>query len=207
MDFEKHIDELVVGKRVFEIGGLGNIDHYKKNNFEGFRHKRLKVLAKELYSGDIYKQGIECANNAGFDFFYFDVEVTRVENEIGCFDRILLLDVIEHLNNIGLFLNNIRHYMDDKSELIISTPNPMAINNILNVLFGRGLGTYSDHTVWIDEVNMMQLTRRYGYEINDINYFTFEAGVTDTFKQKVINSCGKINKYLHQNYLFILKIK
>ncbi len=205
MNFEKYIDEKVTNKKVLEIGGIGDYENYSKNNFIGWRHKRLKDISKELIGGDIEKNGIEFVNSKGFDFKYFDIEQTNFSLETGKFERILLLDVIEHLNNIGNGLENVKNYMDKNSQFIISTPNPMALNNIFRTLFGKKTNTLEDHTVWMDETNFQQFAIRYGYKIIEVEYFTFNP--SSGTKQKIMNLFGKFNKYFHQNFVVVLKIK
>ncbi|MBN2781776.1 MAG: methyltransferase domain-containing protein [Campylobacterales bacterium] len=205
MDFEKYIDEKVSNKKVLEIGGIGDYENYSKTDFKEWRHIRIKTIAKELIGGDIEKGGIEFLNARGFDFRYFDIENTNISSDTGKFERILLLDVIEHLNNIGNALENIKNYMDDKSEFIISTPNPMALNNIVRTLLGKKINTLEDHTVWMDEINFQQFAKRYGYEISEINYFTFNPNSSS--KQMLMNVLGNFNKYFHQNFVVVFKLK
>lgn len=205
MDFEKWIDEKVADRKVLEIGGIGDYENYEKTDFKEWRHKRIKQIAKELIGGDIEKDGIKFVNSRGFNFKYFDIENTDITANTGKFERILLLDVIEHLNNIGNGLENIKKYMDDTSEFIISTPNPMALNNIARTLIGKRINTLEDHTVWMDEINFQQFAKRYGFEISEIQYFTFNPNRGG--KQMFMNLLGKINKYFHQNFVVVLKLK
>lgn len=205
MDFEKYIDSKVTNKKVLEIGGVGDYENYSKTDFVEWRHKRLKDISKELIGGDIETNGIEFVNSKGFDFRYFDIENTNILEETGKFDRILLLDVIEHLNNIGNSLENVKNYMDTNTEFIISTPNPMALNNIFRTLLGKRINTLEDHTVWMDEINFQQFAKRYGFKIVEVKYFTFNPNYG--LKQKIMNLFGKFNKYFHQNFVVVLNKK
>ena len=205
MDFEKYIEEKVIDRKVLEIGGIGDYENYSKNNFIDWRHKRLKDISKELIGGDINEDGIEFVNSKGFDFKYFDIEKTNFSSETGKFERILLLDVIEHLNNIGNALENVKNYMDSKCEFIISTPNPMALNNIVRTILGKRVNILEDHTVSMDEINFQQFATRYGFEIAEVEYFTFNPNYG--LKQKIVNLFGSFNKYFHQNFVVVLKLK
>ncbi|WP_169754222.1 class I SAM-dependent methyltransferase [Campylobacter curvus] len=204
MDIEKYLDKKVINKKVLEIGGIGNYEKYVLDNFEGWRHKRLKGIAKSLRGGDINVKGIEVVNQNGFSYFYFDAEKTDMIADIGKFDTILLIDVIEHLNNIGLALENIKKYMSSDSEFIISTPNITSFNNIVRVLLGKKVNTLEDHTVWMDENNFHQFAKRYGFKIIEIHYCTFNP--KSGLRQSIINFMGNINKYFHQNFIVVLKI-
>lgn len=205
MDFENYINSKVSSKKVLEIGGLGDFIEYSKQDYQEWRHKRLVEHASSVCGVDINKEGIELVSKSGFDYNFLNLEFTSVDNELGKFDSILLLDVIEHLNNIGTSLDNIKQFMTDDAELIVSTPNPMAMNNIVRVLLGKKPNTLADHTVWLDETNMRQLAERYDYDIVDVLYFTFRPDIS--MKQRTMNFFGSLNKYLHQNFVVVLKKK
>ena len=205
MNFENWLDEKVKNKYVLEIGGLGDINLYEKNNFKDWRHNRLKSLAKHIIGGDINEEGIELVRKYGFSYVYLDIEKTNISNKIGKFDVILMLDVIEHLNNIGKALVNLKNYMKENTEVIISTPNPFSFNNIARVLLGKKVNTFEDHTVWLDESNFKQLAKRFDFDIKEIYYITFNP--TSSIKQKIIYTLGNINRYLHQNLVVVLKNK
>jgi len=205
MNFENFIDNKIKDKKILEIGGLGDYKKYDKNNFVLWRHHRVRKLSKELVGGDINENGIKFVNSKGYNFRYFNIENTNIVNETGKFEKILLLDVIEHLNNIGQALENIKNYMNEDSEFIISTPNIMSFNNIFRTILGKRINTLEDHTVWLDEINFNQLAKRYDFEIVYIQYFTFNP--TANIKQRIVNFFGKLNKYFHQNFVVILKLK
>jgi SAM-dependent methyltransferase len=205
MDFEKYINSKVSSRKILEIGGLGDFKKYSKQDYQEWRHKRLVEHASSVCGVDINKEGIEFVNKSGFNYNYLNLESTCVDNQLGKFDSILLLDVIEHLNNIGTSLDNIKQFMKDDAELIVSTPNPMAMNNVVRVLLGKKPNTLADHTVWLDETNVRQLAERYDYDVVDVLYFTFRPDMS--MKQRAMNFFGSLNKYLHQNFVVVLKKK
>ena len=93
--------------------------------------------------------------------------------------------------------------MNDNSELIITTPNIMSLNNIYRTLLGKKLTTLDEHTVWIDEINFQELARRHGFEVIETIYFTFTPNAN--IKQKLMHTLGGINKYIHQNIGVVFK--
>ena len=204
MNFEKYIDNQVMNQSVLEIGGIGDYKNYALNDFKNWRHLRLKQIAHSLYAVDINKEAVNFLNDKGFNFIEFDVETSRIEDKIGKFDKIVMLDVIEHLNNIGLALSNLKNYMHPCSELIISTPNPLAFNNIFRALTWKKINTLEDHTCFIDAQNFFQLAKRYNFNVEEIHYFTFDG---NSVKQKLLNFLGNINKIFHQNILVRMTIK
>jgi hypothetical protein len=86
---------------------------------------------------------------------------------------------------------------------VITTPNPFCFNNIIRVLLGKKVNTFEDHTVWLDENNFKQLAKRFNFDIKNIYYTTFNPNLN--MKQKIIYSLGRVNKYLHQNLVVVLK--
>jgi 2-polyprenyl-3-methyl-5-hydroxy-6-metoxy-1,4-benzoquinol methylase len=184
---------------------MGDIKVYKKNNFINWRHNRIRNLAKYLVGGDINLEGIDLVKKCGFNYIFFDVEKTSLSSELGKFDVILMLDVVEHLNNIGLALENLKNYMHTDSELIITTPNPFAFNNIIRVLIGKKPKTNEDHTAWFDETNLHQLAKRFKFHIKEQHYFTWNTN--PVVKQKIINLAGNFNKYFHQSLVIVFTLE
>jgi 2-polyprenyl-3-methyl-5-hydroxy-6-metoxy-1,4-benzoquinol methylase len=89
------------------------------------------------------------------------------------FDRVLCMDVIEHLRNGQNFLRTLRPFLEDTSVIILSTPNVAHIRIRLKLLFGQFGYT---KTGVMDETHVHFYTRdtlkecfeRAGYDIEKI---------------------------------------
>ena len=120
MKREKIILSRMAGKDVLDIGSIGQTESYS---------------LWDLYKNSDYKSltGIDLSDAESETKEVFKVEKLRdssivhgnMENHTfdRMFDLIIAGDVIEHVENQGLFLRNILKHLKDGGELIITTPN------------------------------------------------------------------------------------
>jgi len=212
MDIELFLENLVKDKDVLEIGGLGDIKRYTKENFINFRSLKLSKIAKSFLSIDINREGIEIVRNAGFDFYYYgnieNFESLPLEIKNSNFDVILLLDVIEHLSNVGLALQNINKLLRKEGLVVISTPNPWAIPKLRRIIVGSEPSEYPEHTCYIVPSHFRELFRRTNFSLKKYFYFTYDAHYSKQayIKGKFIKFLAKFNKLFHTHVL-VLGIK
>lgn len=127
---------------------LPKIDIYKTDRFS-FALAKLKACGK--MNGEVYDLGAgkglmqKKIENLGFQWFGFDISPAKKsikkwdlnrpcpQGEKSC-DVIILLEVIEHLNNVERSLQNIRRAMRKKGILILTTPNPRWSRSRLHAL-------------------------------------------------------------------------
>ena len=136
----------IKGKSILDIGAVGN--QLTKNNLN------IKTFSKEYVGIDIQEaEGIIVADAQNFD-------LKRK------FDIILALDIIEHLENAGLFLDCVKKHMKKGSKLIITTPNCLAITYMIE-------GRYylnREHTCAYQEQTLKELLRRKGFDVKITHY-------------------------------------
>lgn len=205
--FEQKLDALVRGKKVLEIGGLGFYDEYIASNFAGWRTPRLKELAKSFVSIDIDTRHIELAREHGFEYFVFgDIEEYASLKVPGLaphsFDVVLMIDVIEHLNNVGKAMHTIKELLAPGGIVAISTPNPWSFNNVLNLFRRKAPSVLEDHTYYVVERNFMQIMRRNKFRIKEIIYYT-SANSAHRIKQAFVKAAGAYHKLFHSHILVI----
>ena len=91
------------------------------------------------------------------------------------FDRILLLDCLEHLRDPGNLLEDSRRLLEARGKLIVSVPNAVNLTVRLMVLFGafryadRGILDWS-HLRFFTRKSVRQLLTSYGFRITSTNY-------------------------------------
>lgn len=112
----------------------------------------IKTLAPDLRPRVVFDVGAGAApmraraEDAGLAWFGFDLHpgnsiVSRWDLSDPCPKRdekaglVLLMDVLEHLENPGLALDHIAEVIDDKSYLLLSTPNPRWSRSRLDALW------------------------------------------------------------------------
>jgi SAM-dependent methyltransferase len=103
-------------------------------------HFALEKAAAELYGFDFDQAGLDMMKEAGAEnLFRADLEKL---DEVGLdetFDVIIAGEMIEHLSNPGLFLEGIKRFMNDRTQLVITTINAYcAFRFVIYGLRGRG---------------------------------------------------------------------
>ena len=94
-----------------------------------------------------------------------DIVVGDMENhDFGKkFDVIVAGDVIEHLNNPGLFLANVARHLKDDGKLIITTPNAKWWTVVMRPHF--------DHTAWYDVFTLRVILDRHFFQVDDFSFY------------------------------------
>lgn len=79
------------------------------------------------------------------------------------FDIVIAGDVIEHVSNQGLFLDNIQRHLRDDGLLILTTPNAKWPTVFLR--------PHPDHVLWHDKSTLTGLLRRHGLSVKYFQYY------------------------------------
>ncbi|HEX4167067.1 MAG TPA: bifunctional glycosyltransferase/class I SAM-dependent methyltransferase [Bryobacteraceae bacterium] len=93
----------------------------------------------------------------------------------GQFDRILLLNRLEHLRNPACLLEDCRRLLEGRGKLIVSVPNAVNVTVRLMVLFGsfryadRGIMDWS-HLRFFTRKSVRNLIRQSGFRISAVHY-------------------------------------
>lgn len=159
---EKLILNLIKGKDVLDIGSIGQSGDYS---------------LWELYKTSGYKSltGIDLPDAEETVSEYFkdnplnsnDTRIIRGNMETCLFDNtfdvIIAGDVIEHVNNQGLFLSNIYKHLRPNGKLIITTPNAKWLTAITK--------PNPTHTLWHDKYTLERILDLNGFKIDFFRYY------------------------------------
>jgi len=159
------IKDIIVGKRVLDVGCLGVTEEELKLH-EKIRDAASycvgldnKTLVEEL-AGREWK--VACADAESFDL---DER----------FDVVFGGEVIEHLANPGAFLESARGHLVDGGRIILTTPNPYYLGRVLRAFLGIGQNVNPEHTHWHCMITLPQLLRRYGFSIEKIAWLQYRS--------------------------------
>jgi SAM-dependent methyltransferase len=143
---EKIIKEYIKGKDVLDVGGVGQ-------NAEYNLWHELKAHAKSLTGIDILPSNDKNIATGNMEAYSFGKK----------FDVVILGDVIEHVDNQGLLLDNARRHLNADGTLIVTTPNAKWLS-----VFKR---TNPTHMLWHDRSTLYAILLRHGFEVIDFYYY------------------------------------
>lgn len=161
--------ELAEGDKVLDIGC-----------YIGYMSYLLAKKHKEVTGIDILSHNIQIAEEkfklSNLRFMVMEAENLSFPNET--FDCIILTEVIEHIENPMDLLKRIHALLRPDGFLIISTPNPISVDTIINLgivrkfrkqfdkvdIEQKGIGTHVDHIYSWDIFTLYRLLNRSGFK-------------------------------------------
>lgn len=163
------------GKRVLHLGCVDQgLAEYKLAHGQ-YLHARLHAVCAELWGIDVDAEGIAWMKSQGWPNLYAgDIEDLAADSSFlptQPFDLLVLSEVIEHLDNPGRFLQAIRPFFGPQTELLLTTPNAMRLDNILATLQGQEW-VHPDHNSWYSYQTLHALLGKFGYIIRSVAVYT-----------------------------------
>lgn len=139
-------------------------------------HFAIASQAEELHGLDFDQEGIDALARCGITNLYRgDLETLDEVPIEQTFDVIVGGEIIEHLNNPGLFLNGIQRFMTSESKLVITTIN--AYGALRYFVYGlRGKGgkaepVHPDHVAYYSYSTLKLLVERAGLVMDDFCFY------------------------------------
>lgn len=185
------VKQFVGGKKVLDLGCVRHdIDETYKDIW---LHGIIRQQAKSVLGVDYLENEIEELKKRGFNVVCANVETMELNDT---FDVVVAGDIIEHLNNFGMFLERVKAHMKPDGIFLITTPNPVNFMRFMSVLQRGDAGANPEHTCWFTERVLRQLLDRYGMFIETVDY------IDDTY-QYYKRSSRLWWPFLALNYLLV----
>jgi len=155
-DLLGHIETLVRGKRVLDIGVVEHSLSYM--NRPDWRHGRICKVASHCLGIDILAPLVEELNSRGFNVRCVDAtsDVDLGER----FDVAFIGDVIEHVDNAARLLKFAARHLAPGGRLYVTTPNPFSRKFVRQFKREGVMVVNLDHVAWITPTMAMELARR-----------------------------------------------
>ena len=163
------------GKKVLHLGCVdeGLTEERMKSGI--FLHFKLKNITTEVWGVDISEEGIRLLQEHGTDNLIVgnieqidEIEELKRHN----FDIILLTEVLEHLNNPGLFLQKVKKLFASNTIMIITVPNGLRLTGLIHQIKGYEF-VHPDHNYWFSYKTLETLMRKNGYHIEELLVYSF----------------------------------
>lgn len=170
------IRDISAGKRVLHLGCTNWPYTRDAIAADMLLHTRLSETASELYGFDFDQEGIDVLASSGFtNLFRADLENLAAVELNKQFDVIIAGEMIEHLNNPGLFLEGIKRFMDRNTLLVLTTVN--AYSGMRFFVYGlRGQGgkvepVHPDHIAYYSYSTLRLLLERHNFLVEDFMFY------------------------------------
>lgn len=152
---------------VLDIGVCEHtVDHAQST---GWMHRRIKEAARRVVGVDILEDMSAELRRRGYDVRCVDAtsDVDLGER----FERVLIGDVVEHVDNPVALLRFAGRHLAADGLVLVSTPNPHYYLNCRTVLRGKALVPNLEHVRWISPAYALEIGRRAGLHL--IRYTCF----------------------------------
>lgn len=181
-----YIVERCINKSVLHLGFIQHSHLYKQKIAENdWLHAKIGRVASRLVGIDYLTKTVdEIEDEYGYDVYAGDVmELSTVPLE-EYFDVIVCGELIEHIENPGLFLDGVKRFCHKDTEIILTTPNPWSNSRIQLIQSGvlEDQWLNPEHTMWFSFQTMNQLLDRKGYSCILSDYY-YAQNKQDIFNQ------------------------
>lgn len=173
------ITEMCAGKRVLHLGCTNAPYTEDSINNDMLLHFKLEKIASSLYGIDSDQDGLDILKEHETDHLYFaDLEHLDLLELDETFDVIVAGEMIEHLNNPGLFLSGIRRFMNPETRLLITTINAYCGMRFvwygLRGKRGKAEPVHPDHVAYYSYSTLSLLLKR--HELNVESFLFYDLG-------------------------------
>ncbi len=162
------ICELVKDKDVLDVGC---VQHKADNETSaGWLHRHISAAARTVLGLDLEEVEVKRLRDKGYNVIHGDATSIDIGRQ---FNAIVAGEIIEHIDNPGLFLNNMRKHLTTDGFLVISTPNVFFPLHFLESVFGSPYKRWnSQHVQWYCYFTLENLLKRNGFSVLDCYYTT-----------------------------------
>lgn len=191
----KPVLERCKGEKVLHLGCVDEGLTVERIKNGTLMHLQLMKVAKEVWGVDKNEEGIKLLQKEGIgNLILGDVEhldsIKELQGE--SFDIILASEIIEHLNNPGLFLQSAKILFSPNTEMILTTPNAFRFTEMSYNLKGYEF-VHPDHNYWFSWKTLSSLLIKNGYAINEILAYSFVDYEVPICKRAVRKILGRKN--------------
>ncbi len=155
-------------------------------------HQKLADVSDELWGFDINEEGIHFLEERGFDnLFCGDASnINHVKPlQKNNYDVIVATELVEHLQNPGLFFQTVQSLMiPGETTLIITVPNAFRISTLMKLMHNVEY-VHPDHNYWFSYHTITNLLRKNEFDISQVYAYAFnQVGIIPRGFKKILGS-------------------
>ncbi len=197
------IQRYITGREVLDFGC---VDHnFKKAVVEKKRfwlHGFICNHANKCIGVDWSENEIRKLNEAGYHCIGGNAESVNLNRK---FDVIIAGELMEHLHNPGLFLENVKRHLNDDGVFILTTPNPFSWWRFVDIAVKGNPSVNEEHTCWFCPKTLCYLIMQHGFDIKEIFWVTlYNCNPPHHLVERIARA---IRGYFSSYFLIIAHIK
>jgi len=177
---DDYLLSITSGKRVVHVGCVDWPLSQERLRDGSLLHEKLLLNAESVLGVDVDTKGMERLQNT-LGGLYSNIDLTDSDvntNEVTAFkpDVILAGDVIEHVSSGQDLLNGLARLVNEtEADLVLTTPNSLAIRNVFNTALGLEM-VHPDHSCIYSPLNLRTLVERSGLQVQNWTYYSIKTG-------------------------------
>jgi 2-polyprenyl-3-methyl-5-hydroxy-6-metoxy-1,4-benzoquinol methylase len=167
---QDYLTNLVTGKTVLDVGCVEH-SAATQEQLDTFLHKNLRRSASRVVGLDFNEQGVAELNRRGYEVVCGDAMTVDVGER---FDIVIAGEIIEHVENPGGLIRNLKKHLKPGGLLVVTTPNPFYVLHFAEMLFlsAPHKGWNDEHVAWFCYFTLDNLLVRCGMKVEECWYFT-----------------------------------
>jgi len=195
---EAFLVEAARGRRVTHVG-FGETGSRAGSQREGhWIHGRLRLVASHLVGVDIDAESVAQAEAQGYEVYLADcrdpADIAR--QAIPAAEVVVVGEVIEHIDNVGPFLDGLHGLISPTGSMIMTTPNAFRLTNFAAGLRGIEF-VHPDHVAWYSWSTLKNVLERHGWRVERFHTYVpprrgLLAPIRGTTRNRVTVGAGRL---------------
>ncbi len=171
---DEAIVEYCKGKRVLHVG-CTDYPFFKSSLEKGYLlHDKVSQVTNQVIGIDIASEDVAAMIDNGYDARVIDAQTMSSYDWDELFEIVLLADVIEHISNPGLVINEARKLLSPHGKVIVTAPNAFGIVRYLKSFF-QYEQVHHDHIAYYSSGVLETLATHTGLRVEESSWYQFEV--------------------------------
>jgi 2-polyprenyl-3-methyl-5-hydroxy-6-metoxy-1,4-benzoquinol methylase len=157
------LQRFVKGASVLDVGVVQH--DISQADRPHWKHGKIRSWSRRCVGVDILSSQVEELNRRGFDVRCVDATSDLDLGER--FERVVLGDVLEHVDSPVALLRFARRHLADGGLVLCTTPNPFFINYVIEGLRRGSFIPNAEHVGWITPTMALELAHRADLQLHE----------------------------------------
>ena len=160
-------------------------------------HQKLKSVCKELIGVDLDAESLNYLRKEhGIDELYCrDIEhldSLLAEKKV---DVVIAGEVVEHLNNVGLFFQSCAAGLQKDGCVLVTVPNALSVKRMMIALVTRKEHVHRDHTAYFSPSTLVCIASRHNLQLSGMSMYIWR---NPTVANRLANAVARAIIFLTQ---------